>query len=111
MTDLEEIPQDPHECCWHFVATSSSYTYWQTGTHMTRREVCCHCGNQRTKQPELPPIPEGHGKFYPRLQGTGFPLTIGGGSWTPGNSGCPCNPANGGSGICHCILGSGTITL
>lgn len=108
MTDLEEIPQDEHTCCWHFTATSSTYTYWVGGGTVTQ-EVCCHCGKLRVKQPEPPPIPTGHGKFYPRPQAP---------TWTFTNTPmvdptrhCPCRSENGGSGICNCILGSGTVTL
>jgi hypothetical protein len=104
VTDLEEIP---HTCCWH-VDAQYSYTYW-VGSQVVSHEVCCHCGERRTKTPPRPPIPAGHGRFYRHPTSPTYTLTAR--PAQPPYATCACNPANGGSGVCGCILGSDTITL
>jgi hypothetical protein len=56
-------PTDVVACthCWH-TDYGITYTSWPPATP----EICCHCGEKRLNRPELPPIPEGHGRYYPR---------------------------------------------
>lgn len=87
-----------HTCCWHRSNNVTLTTYsprWE--------EVCCHCGKMEVR---TPPPPPGHGPYFPHP----YPYTTGGQWKTFSPASCACNPANGGSGICGCVLGSGTVT-
>lgn len=53
-----------HEHCWH-VDSHAMFTMAIWPPMMAR--ICCNCG-QREMYREPPPIPEGHGPFYPRRQ-------------------------------------------
>lgn len=93
-----------HTCCWH---RRNNLTY--TTFPPRWDEICCHCGKVEVRTPPQPPPPPGHGPHYP--QPYTYPYTLGGGQWkTFSPASCACNPANGGSGICGCVLGSGTVT-
>ena len=93
-----------HECCWHNAPGSMTTVYYPTGQVTGGREVCCHCGVVRDIKP---PVPPGHGPFFPQ------PVWPYWGTYTTGGSlrrNCPCRTENGGSGVCNCVLGSPTIT-
>jgi hypothetical protein len=91
-----------HSCCWHHRTNTTLTTYpprWE--------EICCHCGKVEWRTPPKPAPPPGHGQFFPHPQ----PYTVGGAWKTFSPASCACNPANGGSGVCGCVLGSGTVTF
>lgn len=60
MTDLEEVPQDAHACCWHRnnVLFTMNPPRWE--------EICCHCGAIEWRTMPQPAPPPGHGPFYPQ---------------------------------------------
>lgn len=94
--------------CWHTdTGTTMTLSVWPPVTP----RVCCFCGLRELYRPPAPPIPEGHGPYYPQPYGTGtWPYAF---TQTGGVSHvdqCACNPKNGGSGICGCTLGGPTIT-
>lgn len=92
------------EHCWH-TDTTSTFTY--TSYPPATPRVCCHCGLRELYRPPLPPIPDGHGPYYPRQQP--YTVTFPSYSNTYAEQ-CACNPKNGGSGVCNCTLGGTTIT-
>lgn len=96
-TDNQQAAVTSCEHCWH-LDTQSTYTL-ATWPPVTPR-VCCHCGVRELYRPPTPPIPPGHGPYYPNPYGA---------TWTINTQGthfdtCSCNPKNGGSGICGCTL-------
>jgi hypothetical protein len=94
----------PCQHCWH---TDSTYTYTITVWPPMTPRVCCFCGLRELYRPPPPPIPDGHGPHYPQPFRS-YPVNSTGG--TSHYDTCSCNPKNGGSGICGCVLGSSTVT-
>lgn len=104
MTDLEEVPEPTHTCCFHLDTQVMLASY-----PPQYKEVCCFCGVRRHYTPPKPAPPSGHGPYHPTVYPYG---TFGGTTYTTtgtltvgGTHNCPCRPENGGSGICGCILG------
>lgn len=60
MTDATHLS---HEHCWHEDTTSQvRLAIWPPAIP----RVCCFCGAREMYRPPQPPIPNGHGPFYPR---------------------------------------------
>lgn len=67
MTDYGPTDSQPPAAacthCWHTDTTRTmTVAVWPPVTP----RVCCFCGRRENYRPEPPPIPEGHGPYYPR---------------------------------------------
>lgn len=111
MTDLEEVPEPTHTCCFHIDTQVMLASY---PPRMQYQEVCCFCNAKRRYEPPQPSPPTGHGPYHPLVSPYKYPYrtyttgTFGG--THNGTRNCPCRPENGGSGICGCILGGPVVT-
>lgn len=101
-TDNSQLQVNACTHCWHLDTTS---TYTLSVWPPPQPRVCCHCGLREWYRPPQPPIPEGHGRFYPQPYAPGWSWS---GTTTSHFDRCPCNPKNGGSGVCGCILNAST---
>lgn len=82
-TDNQKLPPSCQHC-WHVDTTQTSTV--AVYPPVTPR-VCCHCGLRELYRPPTPPIPEGHGPYYPQ------PFRYGTFTTTGGSGGCGCTLA------------------
>lgn len=90
--------------CWH---VDSTMTYTVSSWPPATPRVCCFCGLRELYRPPTPPIPDGHGPYYPQ---SGYIWSYTGTAAGTHYDRCACNPKNGGSGVCNCTLSGPTIT-
>lgn len=72
-TDNSQQPMNACTHCWHTdTASSVVVSVWPPATP----RVCCHCGLKELYRPPQPPIPDGHGPYYPQLYGITWTTNI-----------------------------------